>query len=59
MSILQLGPVIFSETDKIVDYLQQKRLLSSQKTCPCSAAMQLSLRTDVSDGVRFRCPDCH
>ena len=49
MSILQLGPMILGETDKIVDCLQSKGLLSSQQICPC--------RTDVSDGVRFRCPD--
>ena len=59
MSILQLGPVIFRETDQLITYLQGKSLLSTNKTCPCGSAMQLSPRSDVSDGVRFRCPDCH
>ena len=59
MSILQLGPVIFGETDQLITYLQGKSLLSTNKTCPCGSAMQLSPRSDVSDGVRFRCPDCH
>ena len=59
MSILQLGPVIFGETDQLITYLQGKNLLASNKTCPCGSAMQLSSRSDVSDGVRFRCPDCH
>ena len=60
MSILQIGPVIFSETDKLIQYLQTKGLLSSQKMChACGTAMQLSPRSDVSDGVRFRCPACH
>ena len=58
MSILQLGPVIFGDTDKLIRYLQRKGLLSTNKTCPCGSAMQLSERSDVSDGVRFRCPDC-
>ena len=59
MSILQLGPGIFGETDQLITYLQGKNLLASNKTCPCGFAMQLSSRSDVSDGVRFRCPDCH
>ena len=59
MSILQLGPVIFGETDQLITYLQRKNLLASNKTCPCGTAMQLSTRSDVSDGVRFRCPGCH
>ena len=59
MSILQLGPVMFGETDQLITYLQSKNLLASNKTCPCGSAMQLSARSDVSDGVRFWCPDCH
>ena len=59
MSILQLEPVIFGETDQLITYLQRKNLLASNKTCPCGTAMQLSTRSDVSDGVRFRCPGCH
>ena len=59
MSILQLGPVIFGGTPQLITYLQGKNLLSSTKTCPCGTVMQLSPRSDVSDGVRFRCPACH
>ena len=59
MSILQLGPVIFGDTDRLISHLQGKNVLSSNKTCPCGTAMQLSARSDVSDGVRFRCPSCH
>ena len=59
MSILQLGPVIFGPTSDLVDYLQQKGLLAAQKQCGCGAAMCISPRSDVSDGCRFRCPDCH
>ena len=59
MSILQLGPVIFGETDQLITYLQGKNLLSTNKTCPCGSAIQLSPRSDASDGVRFRCSDCH
>ena len=59
MSILQLWPVIFGETDQLITYLQGKNLLCTNKTCPCGSAMQLSPRSDVSNGMRFRCPDCH
>ena len=59
MSILQLGPEIFGETDQLIQYLQWKDLLSTNKTCPCGSAMEVSPRSDVTDGVRFRCPDCH
>lgn len=59
MSILQLGPVIFGKTDQLITFLQSKNLLATNKTCPCGSAMQLSSRSDVSDGVRFRCPVCH
>lgn len=58
MSILQLGPVIFGKTDQLITFLQSKNLLATNKTCPCGSAMQLSSRSDVSDGVRFRCPVC-
>ena len=40
-------------------YLQGKNLLSTNKMCPCGSAMQLSPRSDISDGVHFQCPDCH
>ena len=56
---MSIGPVIFGETDQLITYLQRKNLLASNKTCPCGTAMQLSTRSDVSDGVRFRCPGCH
>ena len=58
MSILQLGPVIFGKTDQLITFLQSKNLLATNKTCPCGSAMQLSSRSDVSDGVHFRCPVC-
>jgi hypothetical protein len=57
--ILQLGPVIFGETDQLITYLQSKNLIATNKTCLCGSAIQLSSRSDVSDGVRFRCPNCH
>ena len=59
MLILQLGPVIFGETDQLITYLRGKILLASNKTCPCGSTMHLSATSDVSDGVRFRCPTCH
>ena len=39
MSILQLGPVIFSETDKLIQYLQTKCLL---KRCAIHVVLQCS-----------------
>jgi len=59
MSLLVLGPVAFGGTPGIVTFLQNKGVLARHKQCACGAAMSLRDRADVSDGCRWRCPDCH
>ena len=58
MSLLDLGPVAFGGTPAIITFLQSKNVLARQKECPCGAMMKLQKRSDVSDGCRWRCPDC-
>ena len=59
MSLLELGPVAFGGTPGIITFLQGKHVLASQKKCPCGTMMVLQSRQDISDGCRWRCPDCH
>lgn len=59
MSMLELGPVAFGGTPGIIAFLQGKQVLASGKQCPCGCAMVLQGREDISDGCRWRCPDCH
>lgn len=58
MSLVDLGPVAFGGTPAIITFLQSKNVLARQKECPCGAMMELQKRSDVSDGCRWRCPDC-
>ena len=58
MSLLELGPVAFGGTPGIITFLQGKHVLASQKQCACGAMMGLQKRADISDGCRWRCPDC-
>ena len=58
LSILDVGPVIFGDPGGIVTYLQGKQLLATNKTCTCGTAMNLGKKSDISDGLIFRCPSC-
>ena len=55
----EIGPIMFGEVEKVIDHLQKNKLLASTRTCTCGSRMVLGKRIDVSDGVRFRCPNCH
>ena len=65
MSYLELGPIIFGGNPGILQYLRQHRLLSSSEDCDkCSTAqntvnMVERPRASLSDGVTWRCPQCH
>ena len=59
MSLLDLGPVAFGGYELIVPFLQDKHVLAERRRCGCGSDMALARRADVSDGVRWRCPDCH
>ena len=59
MSILELGPIAFGGTAAIVAFFQGKGLLANNINCAqCGVAMVLSDRADISDGCRWRCPQC-
>ena len=59
MSILDIGSVIFGETEELIDFLQQKHLLASSMVCSrCNTAMTLRQKSDISDGSIFRCGSC-
>jgi len=60
ISLLQLGPVIFGDTDGILSFLQGKGLLAQQLTCHrCSVPTNTARRASLTDGHTFRCPQCH
>ena len=58
MSLIELGSIAFGGTPAIVAFLQSKNVLARQKQCRCGTMMVLQDRTDISDGCRWRCPDC-
>ena len=58
MSLLELGPIAFGGTPAIIAFLQGKNVLAGQKQCVCGTMMVLQDRSDISDGCRWRCPDC-
>ena len=58
MSLLELGPVAFGGTPGIIAFLMNKGVLARQRQCPCGGVMALQDRMDISDGMRWRCPDC-
>ena len=54
LSLMAIGPVIFGPKDDLISYLQQKRLLATNKQCPgCAATMVLQCQSDVVDQYRY------
>ena len=58
MSLLELGHIAFGGTPAIITFLQGKNVLARQKQCSCGTMMEIQARSDISDGYRWRCPDC-
>ena len=59
ISILDVGPVIFGNSEELIDFPQQKHLLASNMVCSnCGTAMGLRQKSDISDGCIFRCGSC-
>ena len=55
-----MGEVFFGGQDKLIDYMKHNGLLATNKLCSgCGTQMVIGTRSDVSDGYRFRCPNCH
>ena len=60
MSILDIGPVVFGGTAGIIAFFQSKGVLARRQQCSqCGVAMAMQDRGDISDGCRWRCPNCH
>ena len=54
-----IGPVIFGPKSDLITWLRNKRLLARTQDCSsCNAAMREGHRSDISDGVVWRCPQC-
>ena len=59
LSIIDIGSVIFGSTDNLVSYLQHRKLLADTQTCGnCGTPMNLGSKSDISDGLIFRCGTC-
>ena len=61
MALIALNRITAGGTPAILSFLQTKRVLARDKQCPsCGATMDVQVRSDVSDGYRWRCPvlDC-
>lgn len=58
MALLDLGPIVFGSKRATLDFLMGKNVLAKEKKCVCGTEMEISPRSDVSDGYRWRCPDC-
>lgn len=59
MSLMELGPVIFGAKNELIAWLRNKRLLARSQDCAnCNTAMGEGHRSDVSDGMVWRCPQC-
>ena len=59
MSLLELGPVIYSPTDDLIVWFRAKRLLARLQDCStCNVPMRQGTRKDVTDGLVWRCPQC-
>ena len=60
MSLLELGPIAFGGTAAIITFLQRKNVLADRMNCAqCGIGMEMKERSDISDGYRWRCPDCN
>ena len=53
MSILDLGPVIFSSIEEQIEWFQRHNLLATRRECPaCHVDMEMQLRSDIQDKYR-------
>ena len=54
MSLLDFGKVIFGDIQDFISWMQFKHFLTASKDCTtCNVTMNLSGRSDVSDGYRL------
>ena len=60
-SLLSMGPIIFGGKLKVIEWFQVNGLIPATKLCErCtnSQVMILTEKPDVSDGYKWRCPQC-
>ena len=60
-SLRSMGPIMFEGKDKVLEWLQDKGIVPATKLCercPNSQQMVLTVKPDVADGYKFRCPVC-
>ena len=58
MALIDLGPVMFGSQECVIQWLQQKRLISATKQChrcPSGTMMILCENSNVADGYKWRC----
>ena len=55
---MDIGPLV-GPKNELIAWLQQKRLLARSQNCSsCSTAMREGHRSNTTDGVVWRCPQC-
>ena len=59
LSIIDVAAYMAGNRSELIDFLQQKHLLASSMACShCTLPMVLGEKSDISDGVIFRCATC-
>ena len=54
------SPIAFGGTAAIITFLQRENVLADSMNCAqCGIDMEMKERSDISDGYRWRCPDCN
>jgi hypothetical protein len=60
-TLKNMGPIMFGGKDKVLEWFQGKGIVPATKLCercPNSQQMVLTVKSDVADGYKFRCPAC-
>jgi len=50
ISILDIGSIVFGETEELIDFLQQHLLFSNMVCGSCNTPMTLRQKLDISNG---------
>ena len=62
MALIDIGPLMFGSQESLIQWFQQKSLISATKQChrcPPGTMMVLRPNTTVADGYKWRCPSCY
>ena len=61
MALVEVGEVMFGDQINLIQWFQQKGLISQTRQChrcPPGTMMVLTRKSDVVDGFKWRCPTC-